>query len=396
MLAIDSSHRSRVLGIGWLVVASANLTVMYAALNESLSADLIWASFAFVYGLTSWSRRTTNLAFWGMILATSVPMLLHLATGTSVWAEVWQIVWTGLLVYLLIWHVNRQHAVQCQLLELGQAERNRAARQELTTRFGAHEIRTRLSVARGFVELIRDSTCEDRTRSDAQLVVGELDKAVALNSQLLTLVQVELQTAPVAFFLADVVETVIHRWAPTANRAWSSETSAEVLLFGNPERLEVALDCLVENAVKFTDDGDMIGIEAHVDCGEVVLAVSDSGIGIPQEDLERVFTMFQTGSHARDRAGSGLGLSIVAAIVQALNGTVKVDSLLGSGTRFTIRCPVSGLGWHGGLRVAGEVSDPGQASSFRGWVAGGLPLIGSEASSTTYVARVGSDFQDVL
>jgi len=216
MLAIDSSRRSRALAIGWLVVAGTNLAVMYAALDESLSADLIWASFALVYGLASWSRLTTNLAFWGMTLATSVPMFMHRAAGTSVWSELWQIVWTGLLVYLLIWHVNRQRAAQRLLLKVGEAERSRSARQELTTRFGSHEIRTRLSVARGFVELIRDSTSEDRTRSDAQLVVGELDKAAALNSRLLTLVQVELQTAPapVALFLDDLVETVLHRWEP--------------------------------------------------------------------------------------------------------------------------------------------------------------------------------------
>ena len=285
--------------------------------EETFPSDLIWASFAFVYGLASWSRLTTNLVFWGMTVATSVPMFMHLAAGTSVWSELWQIVWMGVLVYLLIWHVNRQRAAQRQILELGEAERSRAARQELTTRFGSHEIRTRLSVARGFVELIRDSTSEDRTRSDAQLVVGELDKAAALNSRLLTLVQVELHTAPapVSFFLDDLVETVLHRWTPTADRAWSCDTSAGVML-GNPERLEAALDCLVENAVKFTDDGDSIGIEAHVDRGEVVLSVSDSGIGIPQEDVAGVFDTFQTGSAARDRAGSGLGLAIVAAIVR--------------------------------------------------------------------------------
>ncbi|MEP7033965.1 MAG: HAMP domain-containing sensor histidine kinase [Dermatophilaceae bacterium] len=383
MLAIDSSHRSRLLTIGWLVVASTNLAVMYAALEESLPADLIWASFALVYGLTTWSRRTTNLAFWGMTLATSVPMFMHLAKGTSVWAEAWQIVWTGVLVYLLIWHVNRQRSVQRQLLELGEAERNRAARQELTTRFGSHEIRTRLSVARGFVELMRDSTGEDRTRSDAQLVVGELDKAAALNSGLLTLVQVELQTpARVAFFVSDLVETVFHRWTPTADRAWWRDSSAEVM-YGNPERFEAALDCLVENAVKFTDDGDVIGIEAHVQRGELVLAVSDSGIGIPQEEVGGIFDTFRTGSEARERAGSGLGLSIVAAIVQAQMGTVEVDSLVGSGTCFTIRCPVAGRGRPGGALVAGEVSDPSQTSPLRGRVAGGEPHMGAEASPAT-------------
>ena len=384
MLATDSSRRARLLAVGWLIVAGTNLAVMYAALEESLPADLIWASFALVYGLVPWSRLTTNLAFWGMTLATSVPMFMHLAAGTSVWAELWQIVWTGVLVYLLIWHVNRQRAVQRQLLDLGEAERSRAARQELTTRFGSHEIRTRLSVARGFVELIRDSTSESRTRSDAQLVVGELDKAAALNSRLLTLVQVELQSAPapVPFFLDDLVETVLHRWTPTADRAWSSDTSAGVML-GNPERLEAALDCLVENAVKFTDDGDAIGIEAHVDRGEAVLSVSDSGTGIPEEDVARVFDTFQTGSAARDRAGSGLGLSIVAAIVEAQNGTVEVDSVVGSGTRFTIRCPASGGGRRRDLVVAENPAELGQEASVNRVSARGVAWFGAKASRAT-------------
>ena len=366
MLAIDSSRNGRALAIGWMVVAGTNLVLMYAAVEGSIPADLIWASFAFVYGLGSWSRLTTNLVFWGMTVATAVPMLMHAAAGTGVWSELWQIVWTGVIVYLLIWHVDRQRAAQRKILELGEAEQSRAARQELTTRFGSHEIRTRLTVARGFVELIRDSASERRTRADAQLVMVELDKAATLNSRLLTLAQVELHTppAPVEFFLDDLVETVLHRWVPTADRAWSSDTSAGVML-GNPERLEAALDCLVENAVKFTDDGDAIGIQAHVDRGEVVLSVSDSGIGIPPEDVAGVFDTFGTGSAARDRAGSGLGLSIVAAIVEAQHGSVEVVSVVGSGTRFTIRCPAFGPRRRPDPVIAGDTPHLGQTESVR-------------------------------
>ena len=366
MLAIDSSHKGRVLAIGWLVVAGTNLALMYAVGEESIPDRLIWASFALVYGLASWSRRTTYLLFWGMTVATGIPLLMHTTSRSGVWSELWQIVWMGVLVYLLIWHVNRQRAAQRQILELGEAERGRAARQELTTRFGSHEIRTRLSVARGFVELIRDSTVEERTRSDAQLVVGELDKAAALNSSLLTLTQVELDSSPtpVTFFLDDMVEGVLHRWTPTADRAWSCDTSAGVM-FGNPERLEAALDCLVENAVKFTDDGDLIGIEAHVDRGEVVLSVSDSGIGIPQDEVAGVFDTFRTGSASRERAGSGLGLAIVAAIVEALHGCVEVTSIVGSGTRFTIRCPASAVDRRPEAVFAVDPPDLGQPASLK-------------------------------
>ncbi len=344
MLAIDSSRKRRALVAGWLVVAGTNLLLMYVGGEEYFPDRLIWASFAFVYGLASWSRRTTNLLFWGLTVATGVPMLMHTTSRSGAWSVLWQIISMDVLVYLLIWHVNRQRDAQCQILKLGEAERSRAAQQELTTRFGSHEIRTRLSVARGFVELVRDSTGEARTRSDAQLVMGELDKAAALNSSLLTLVQVGLPTAPspVRFFLDDLVEGVLHRWTPTAQRAWSCDTSAAVM-FGNPERLEAALDCLVENAVKFTDQGDSIRIEAHIDRGEAVLTVSDSGIGIPPEEVADVFETFRTGSASPDRAGSGLGLAIVAAIAEALHGSVEVHSVVGSGTRFTIRCSASAV-----------------------------------------------------
>lgn len=384
MLAIDSSRRSRALAVGWLVVAGTNLAVMYAALEESLPDDLIWASFALVYGLAPWSRLTTNVAFWGTTLATSVPMFMHLADGRSMLSELWQIVWTAVLVNLLIWHVNRQRAAQRQLLLLAEAERSRAARQELTTRFGSHEIRTRLSVARGFVELIRDSTTEDRTRMDSELVVGELVKVAALNSRLLTLAQVELKAepTPVAFLLDDLVETVLHRWAPTADRAWSSDTSGGIM-FGNPERLESALDCLVENAVKFTEDGDLIGIEARVDRGEVVLSVVDSGAGIPQEDVARVFDTFQTGSAARDKAGSGLGLAIVAAIAEGQNGTVEVDSLVGSGTRFTIRCPAYGPGRRHDFVQAGHPGEIGQVATVKERSARGVARLGAKLLRAT-------------
>lgn len=359
MLVIASSRDKRVLAIGWLAFAITNLWLTFAlAEEETFPSYLIWASFALVYGLASWSRLTTTLTFWAVIVVTSAPKIVRVASGLGGWSEIFEIVVLAALVYLLIWHVNRQRAAHRQVLELGEAERSGAAHQELTTRFASHEIRTRLSVARGFVELIRDSTEEDSTRSDAQLVVGELDKVAVLNSRLLTLVEVELHRVPaVTFFLDDLVETVLHRWASTADRAWSCAGSTGAML-GNPERFEAALDCLVENAVKFTDDGDTIRIDAHVDGGEVVLSVSDSGIGIPQEDVAGIFETFRTGSRAGDRSGSGLGLAIVAAVVQAQRGSVEVASVVGSGTRFTIRCPHSGLDLRSDFVNAGDTPGP--------------------------------------
>ena len=115
------------------------------------------------------------------------------------------------------------------------------------------------------------------------------------------------------------------------------------MVFGDPERLEAALDCLIENAVKFTSDSDSIPLRAISAAGEVQISVCDSGVGIPREDLARVTELFQTGSTAGDRAGSGLGLAIVRAIINARGGRLDVASAVGVGACVTIHIP-AGVG----------------------------------------------------
>jgi signal transduction histidine kinase len=108
---------------------------------------------------------------------------------------------------------------------------------------------------------------------------------------------------------------------------------------GDNERLEAVLDCLLENAVKFTDPGDTIAMTADVENGELVLTVRDAGEGIPAAELDTVFEIFRTASTAGEHAGSGLGLAIVKAATGARGGTVAVSSSLGHGTTFTLRLP---------------------------------------------------------
>ena len=200
-------------------------------------------------------------------------------------------------------------------------------------------MRTRLTIARGFAELIEGSTDDDCVRSDAQLILGELDKATALATNLLTLVRVHQTGARVPLDIDALIESVVHRWRSMADRQWSVRTSVGVMA-GDAERLEVVLDCLLENAVKFTGVGDRIEVDARREARDVVLTVSDGGAGIPECDLDRVFEIFQTGACAGDRAGAGLGLSVVKAIVEARGGTVSVSSAVGSGTRFTTTLPI--------------------------------------------------------
>jgi two-component system OmpR family sensor kinase len=340
MSAIDSSPAKRVVAATWLTFAVVNTWLMFALPGkETIPYHLIWASFAFLYGLIPWSRRTTWIGFWGITVATGVPLIEHAWSLVIGWEECSEIVLMGVLVALLIWHVDRHRAAQAHLQSQREIEAMRSNNREITARFGSHEVRTRLTIARGFVELIRNAAVDEMTRADADLVIEELDKASALTTKLLTLVRVEASTPRQPFHLDDLIERVVRRWEATAKRAWSADSSVGVL-FGDPERLEAALDCLIENALKFTTTTDAIEVSARASGDHVLISVRDTGDGIPERDLQRILEVFQTGSAAGARAGSGLGLAIVRAVAESRGGALEVASTETVGTCFTIRAPL--------------------------------------------------------
>src|SRR5262249_17425041 len=111
--------------------------------------------------------------------------------------------------------------------------------------------------------------------------------------------------------------------------------------WADEEAVSQILDNLVDNAVKYTPPGGRIRVRWHVEENQVCLQVEDTGIGIPEYDLPRIFERFYRVDKLRPRelGGTGLGLSIVKPLVQAMRGTVSASSRLGEGTTFTVRLP---------------------------------------------------------
>jgi signal transduction histidine kinase len=117
---------------------------------------------------------------------------------------------------------------------------------------------------------------------------------------------------------------------------------AGVYIMGHRFRVEQALVNLMQNAVKFNRPGGEVRVKAvNTDGGRVRISVSDTGIGIPAEDLPRIFERFYRVDKARSRevGGTGLGLSIVKHIAERMNGRVSVESELGKGSTFTLEFP---------------------------------------------------------
>ena len=118
-------------------------------------------------------------------------------------------------------------------------------------------------------------------------------------------------------------------------------------MLGDGDRLIVPLDALLENAVAHTEPGDRIEVSVRLDDGRAVIAVTDSGCGIPPTDLDRIFGRFARAEPYRSREAphSGLGLSIVQAIAEAHRGSVGVHSASGRGATFELVIPaVAGVG----------------------------------------------------
>jgi signal transduction histidine kinase len=120
-----------------------------------------------------------------------------------------------------------------------------------------------------------------------------------------------------------------------------SEVTEKTRAFGDEERLKQVIVNLIDNAIKYSSEGGEIKIGIIKTEKDVIVSVSDNGVGIPKDDLPRIFERFYRvdKTRSRDMGGSGLGLSIVKHILELHNSTIKVESEEGKGTRFEFNLP---------------------------------------------------------
>jgi heavy metal sensor kinase len=210
----------------------------------------------------------------------------------------------------------------------------------------SHEMRTPLTVIRGNVDLMRVFGCSDQESLDA--LTRESDRMTRLVNDLLLLSQADSGALTMQFVQMDLAPLIsdINRSGQVlaAGRLSVVATCEDGLaLQADPDRLKQVLLNLLDNAIKHTPDGGTVRVEATRSYNNFIrVSVSDTGIGIPEQDLPYVFERFYRVDKSRSRAngGAGLGLSIAASIVQAHNGRVVVSSKPGEGTTFDVYLPV--------------------------------------------------------
>ena len=155
----------------------------------------------------------------------------------------------------------------------------------------------------------------------------------------------DLETEPVPLHeVAAQVEAVIGPLAREKNQSLATEIPRDLpLLRADRDRLAQVLINLLDNAVKFTPEGGRIALSAAAREGRIVVSVHDSGVGIPPEEIGRIFERFYRVDRSRDRreGGTGLGLAIAKHLTLAMGGTIEVESLPGRGTTFRVTLPAA-------------------------------------------------------
>ena len=121
-----------------------------------------------------------------------------------------------------------------------------------------------------------------------------------------------------------------------------TENAPQTLIWGNPDRVKQMLINLIDNAIKYTLDGGSVTVAVYKDDTTAYFSCSDTGIGIADENIPRLFERFYRVDKGRSRSmgGTGLGLAIVKHIVMSMNGHIEVHSKLGEGTEFLISLPL--------------------------------------------------------
>jgi signal transduction histidine kinase len=379
------------LGILSFVVIINMLVLMLGFVTISLTLGLIIAPFVYLIGLFTRKRQK------GEQIALKSASTVEAIGGNLPWYS-WQnlsnhhgwllpLVMTGFGFAAIAFHVfNALAAISGQFAqtmlgmsdakirlaqakamaeeERAKAEQAERSRRELIINV-SHELRTPVASIRGHVESLlmavedegSQSLSPDELRDYLAIVYRESERLSVLVDDLLSLARLDadklhLDIVPIPG--GEVVEEVYTSMAPLARRERQVTLVSKVdpmlpYVLADRQRLAQVLLNLVRNAIAYTPQGGIVSIALErADAHHLVITVADTGIGIPSDELERIFERFYRtdASRARSSGGFGLGLTIVRDLVEAMEGTISVESKVGEGSCFRVLLPVAVAGYH--------------------------------------------------
>jgi len=230
--------------------------------------------------------------------------------------------------------------------DVSEKRRLDAVRRDFVANIG-HELKTPVGALSLLSEALADETDVEEFRRLTASMQREALRLGHIIEDLLDLSRIEAEETPLSepvpvhLIVSDAVERLQTRAEHRGISIAGPPVNETLIVLGDRRQLVSALDNLLENAVKYSDDGSSVQVTAGLDDGVLAIAVEDHGIGIPTRDLERIFERFYRvdRARARDTGGTGLGLSIVRHVAHNHGGEVHVVSREGEGTTFTLTLP---------------------------------------------------------
>jgi signal transduction histidine kinase len=327
------------LDVSWAVFSAINLVAIFVfPVWATIPIHIIWITFTLIYGFRTWSPRPALWVILVVIVITATDAGVDIARG----AEPAEAPLMIALFLAMVWHARRKFAAEREYRLISEENGRLLATQRRFLQDASHQLRTPITIALGHAELLADGLDGPQEGHDIQVVLGELNRLRRIAERLLMIAAAEdpefLHPEPIA--LDSFTMEILRRWRPTADRRWQLGRLDKATAQADKERLGLAIDALLENAVRHTAAGDVIKLSVvAVGYGlPIRVVVADAGQGIPEEQLEHIFDRFHSGEVGHPR-GTGLGLPLVRAVAQAHGGEVVVRSRPGNGSEFEIQLP---------------------------------------------------------
>jgi signal transduction histidine kinase len=291
--------------------------------GETVAYHVGWIALGVAYGLDPWPLRWATLAVVGYAAVTGAVLIDRAVRGVIAFEETAEIPLMATLVILMIWHVNRRVSAFAALDRVHRRERRRAQRRERMAGLVSHEIKTTVTIAGGYLDLVLGSTPDSPARDDVEVARDELHRLSRASERLVRMMGIQeefvLEPVDASTFMTQVVE----RWSAVADRDWHLDVAAGRIDCA-PQRLRACFDTLIENSLRHTPPEGSIRLLGRQVGDRVVLGVADSGPGLTVDQVQAVNEQLLTGVGEEDgphqHSHSGLGLSIVQEVAREHGG----------------------------------------------------------------------------
>lgn len=298
--------------------------VAYPA-KEVVPFHVIWLGFALAYGFEAWPLGRTVVALVAVTAGATVVLVTRAADGAVDWLELSELPLMALVAVLVVWHVRRREALVTEVRALAARELRAAVQRARMHRLTSHEMRTPLTIASGYLDMVLDKELDSVSHADLLVVQDELGRLTRAADRMLRMIRLQDSEVPESVDLDELVRETAERWSAVARRHWSVEAAGGVVV-GSAERIRVGLDTLIENALRYTTEQDTVRLVGLRSGSTVLLGVADSGPGLAAEKAVRVNSGVPRRASDRGepdpRSLTGLGLSIVDDVAEQHGGRV--------------------------------------------------------------------------